>query len=133
MLVIYVKIIQMKQHLMKFLILILSFSLWVGCTKNTIDDISEEVEVIENVTYQDVKGTFDANCNVCHSNPTQNGAPMPLVNYQNVKQAVLDRDLLDRISRQEGENGLMPFGGPRLPQSTIDLIFQWNADGLLEN
>jgi hypothetical protein len=58
---------------------------------------------------------------------------MPLVNYQNVKEAVLDRGLLDRISRQEGEDGLMPFGGPRLPQQTIDLIFQWNADGLLEN
>ena len=26
----------------------------------------------------------------------------------------------------------MPFGGPRLPQNTIDIIIQWEADGLLE-
>jgi len=41
--------------------------------------------------------------------------------------------LLDRISREEGASGAMPLGGPRLPQNTIDLIFQWNEDGLLEN
>jgi hypothetical protein len=133
MLVIYIKMIQMKYQLLKSLTLIVSFSLLVSCSNNTIDDISEEVEVIETVTYENVKGIFNSECTSCHSNPTQNGAPMPLVNYQNVKEAVLDRGLLDRISRQEGEDGLMPFGGPRLPQQTIDLIFQWNADGLLEN
>jgi len=125
--------IQMKYQLLKSLTLIVSFSLLLSCVNHTIDDISEEEEVIENVTYQDVKATFNTVCTVCHSNPTQNGAPMPLVNYQNVKEAVMNRDLLDRISKQDGEDGLMPFGGPRLPQSTIDLIFQWNADGLLEN
>ena len=123
----------MKYQLLKSLTLLASFSLLMSCSNHTFDDISEEEVIFENVTYQDVKGTFDAICTVCHSNPTQNGAPMPLVNYQNVKEAVMNRGLLDRISRQEGEDGLMPFGGPRLPQSTIDLIFQWNADGLLEN
>ncbi len=123
----------MKHQLLKILTLLISFSFLLSCTNHTIDDISEEEEIIENVTYQNVKGTFDSQCTSCHSNPTQNGAPMPLVNYQNVKEAVMNRGLLDRISRQEGEDGLMPFGGPRLPQSTIDLIFQWNADGLLEN
>jgi hypothetical protein len=58
---------------------------------------------------------------------------MPLINYQNVKEAIQNRGLLDRISRNEGASGLMPLGGPRLPQSVIDLIFQWNEDGLLEN
>lgn len=123
----------MKHQILKSLTLVVTISLFMSCANNTIDDISGDMEIIENVTYQDVKGIFDAECTVCHSNPTQNGAPMPLVNYQNVKEAVMNRGLLDRISKQEGEDGLMPFGGPRLPQATIDLIFQWNADGLLEN
>jgi len=87
----------------------------------------------ELVTYQDVRFVFENICTQCHSNPTQNGAPMPLVTYENVRDAVLNRPLLDRISREEGASGAMPLGGPRLPQNTIDLIFQWNEDGLLEN
>ena len=123
----------MKYQLLKSLTLLVSFLLLVSCASHTYDDISEEEMIIETVTYQDVKGIFDTNCTGCHSNPTQNGAPMPLVNYQNVREAVMNRGLLDRISRQEGEDGLMPFGGPRLPQPMIDRIFHWNADGLLEN
>jgi len=106
-----------------------------GCTTNTLDDLEPvgNEEVPDLVTYQEVRGTFDNICAVCHANPPQNGAPMPLVTYENVKEAILNRGLLDRISRNEGASGLMPLGGPRLPQSVIDLIFQWNEDGLLEN
>ncbi len=105
-----------------------------GCTTNTIDDL-EPVgqDVPDLVTYQDVRATFDNICSVCHNDPPQNGAPMPLLTYENVKEAVLNRGLLERISRSENDPGLMPFGGPRLPQETIDLIKQWNTDGLLEN
>lgn len=106
----------------------------VGCTTSTYDDI----EVIQDpppevVTFRDVADIFENNCTVCHSNPPQNGAPMPLTNYAEIKDAVENRGLLDRISREEGEQGLMPFGGPRLPQQQIDLITQWSLDGLLEN
>lgn len=123
----------MKRHFSKFLLLSFLISLAIGCTQHTMDDVIEEEVIIELVTYQDVKSTFNTICTACHSNPTQNGAPMPLVNYQNVKEAIMNMGLLDRISRNDGEDGLMPFGGPRLPQQTIDKIFQWNADGLLEN
>ncbi|MDC8003645.1 hypothetical protein POV27_06250 [Aureisphaera galaxeae] len=107
-----------------------------ACTSNTFDDISEPMEPVqeeETVTFQDVRFVFENICQACHSNPPQNGAPMPLVTYNDVRNAVLDRGLLDRISRQEGAPGLMPLGGPRLPQETIDLIMQWSADGLPEN
>ena len=40
--------------------------------------------------------------------------------------------LLERISREQGASGMMPNLGTRLPQSTIDLIIDWNTDGLLE-
>jgi hypothetical protein len=107
-----------------------------SCTANTLDDVFVPVEIDPEgdlVTYQDVRFVFENICTECHSNPTQNGAPMPLVTYENVRDAVLNRPLLDRISREEGASGAMPLGGPRLPQNTIDLIFQWNEDGLLEN
>jgi len=111
-------------------------ALLFSCTANTLDDVFVPVEIDPEgdlVTYQDVRFVFENICTACHSNPTQNGAPMPLVTYENVRDAVLNRPLLDRISRGEGESGAMPLGGPRLPQNTIDLIFQWNEDGLLEN
>jgi uncharacterized membrane protein len=90
-------------------------------------------EIPEIVTFQDVKSIFENNCQQCHSNPPQNGAPMPLVSFENVRDAVLSRGLINRISRNEGDSGLMPLGGPRLPQSTINLIVSWEEDGLLEN
>lgn len=122
--------------LTKALFLIYIAALLSSCTANTLDDVFVPVEIDpggEPVTYQDVRFVFENICTQCHSNPTQNGAPMPLVTYENVRDAVLNRPLLDRISREEGASGAMPLGGPRLPQNTIDLIFQWNEDGLLEN
>jgi uncharacterized membrane protein len=111
------------------------FVLLHGCTAKNLDELEAVQQEIpaELVTFQDVRFVFDNICQQCHSNPPQNGAPMPLVTYTNVKQAVENRGLIDRISRPEGAQGLMPLGGPRLPQTTIDLIMQWNEDGLLEN
>ncbi len=121
---------------MNFRITFLPFLLLflASCSSNTIDDVSEFIEETPEVTtFQDVKSIFENNCLQCHSNPPQNGAPMPLVSFENVRDAVISRGLLDRISRNEGESGLMPLGGPRLPQSTINLIVSWEEDGLLEN
>ncbi|MEZ4857910.1 MAG: hypothetical protein R2781_03795 [Flavobacteriaceae bacterium] len=106
----------------------------LSCSNHTLDDVIEPLqETPELVTFQDVKFIFDNICQQCHTNPPQNGAPMPLVTFENVREAVLNRGLLFRISRNEGDPSLMPFGGPRLPQSSIDLIFKWEEDGLLQN
>ena len=108
-----------------------------GCTNNTLDDIEtmqdDDDGGPELVVFTDVQPIFNNNCIQCHANPPQNGAPMPLITFDDVRDAVNNRDLLDRISRNEGESGLMPLGGPRLPQNSIDLIDQWAEDGLLEN
>lgn len=106
-----------------------------SCSSRDLNDLEPiEQGIVEDfVTFNDVRFVFENICTQCHTNPPQNGAPMPLITYDNVKNAVETRGLLNRISRQEGESGLMPFGGPRLPQATIDLIFEWNDDGLLEN
>ena len=125
-----------KTTLMKirYLLVATLTSLLVSCTANTFDDLEPvQPDVVGEVTFQDVKFVFDNICQQCHSNPPQNGAPMPLVTFAEVREAVQNRGLIDRISRQDGEAGLMPLGGPRLPQTTIDLIIQWEQDGLLEN
>ena len=111
------------------------FLISISCTTSTYDDIQEimDEEPIETVTFQEVAFIIQDNCSACHSDPPQNGAPMPLTSYLEVKNAVENLGLIDRISRNDGESGLMPLGGPRLPQQQIDLIVQWNTDGLLEN
>jgi hypothetical protein len=68
---------------------------------------------------------------MCHNNPPINGAPMSLLLYENVKDAVENRNLIGRIMGT-GLGPLMPFGGPKLPQNLIDIIIKWEADGLLE-
>ena len=105
-----------------------------GCSSRTLDDVVEEEAMQAGVvTYMDVAFVFSNNCVTCHGNPTQNGAPMSLTSYEFVKEAIETRGLLDRITRDEGAPGFMPLGGPRLSQQQIDLVMQWNADGLLEN
>ncbi len=125
----------MKNNNLIFLLGIVSFFLLLaGCSQSTYDDIEADEEPLPDlVTYQDIKPIIDNVCLACHSNPPQNGAPMPLVNYEMLKEAVLNRGLLDRINRNPGADGLMPLGGPRLSQQTIDLIFKWEDDGLLKN
>jgi len=54
---------------------------------------------------------------------------MPLTTYENVKDAVLNGGLLDRISREQGASGIMPVEANRLPQATIDKISQWAQNG----
>jgi len=60
------------------------------------------------------------------------GAPTSLVTFTDVVNGVNNGNLIGRISAQAGQAGAMPLGGPRLPQATIDLIIQWQTDGLLE-
>jgi uncharacterized membrane protein len=105
-----------------------------SCTQNTYDDIEPEDDSgLDIITYQEVKPIIDNNCLNCHGNPTQNGAPMSLTTYDDVKESVLNRDLINKISLNDGADGLMPLGGPRLSQSFIDIIVSWEEDGLLEN
>ena len=104
-----------------------------SCSNNSEEDLIIKDDSITKKTYtNNVKAIIDANCISCHAATPQFGAPMPLINYAQVKDAVLNRDLLDRISRAVGAPGFMPSGGPRLPQQTIDIVVQWNSDGLLE-
>lgn len=104
----------------------------LGCTNDSTSDLIND-EPIDVVTYnENVKTIINNNCLVCHGATPTNGAPMSLTTYENVKSAVQTRGLIDRISRPQGAAGMMPNGGTRLPQNQIDIIVQWNAQGLQE-
>jgi len=102
-----------------------------GCESSTFEEIAEEMPAIEEVHYTEhIKPVIDANCIECHS-PAGVSSFRPLTNYAEVKAAVQETNLLDRIQRQNGEEGQMPQTG-RMPQNLINLILQWNEQGLLE-
>lgn len=123
----------MKKYYIFFIGISFIFSTLSSCTNHSTDDLIEPIEEIDLVTYNDnVKTIIDNNCIFCHGNPPTNGAPNSLVTYDQVKNSVMNANLIARISAQSGETGAMPFGGPRLPQNLIDIIIQWETDGLLE-
>ena len=107
-----------------------------SCTNDSQEDLIEPIiiEPGETINYVDnIKSVFENNCNFCHNNPPVNGAPNSLTTYSDVVNSINNSNLIDRISRETGESGAMPLGGPKLPQNIIDLIIQWEEEGLLEN
>lgn len=97
----------------------------VSCESNTYDEISKKTE---NPTYEaNVEHIIHHNCLSCHYGTNQYPN---LETYEGVRNACLVNNLVCRI---EGENcGIrMPQGG-KLPQSDIDLIKLWVANGFEE-
>lgn len=96
----------------------------VSCSNDSESDLTGYSQ-IENVTYNGtVRTIITENCIICHTQPPQGGAPMPLLTYNDVRNAVENLGLIDRISSFDSDFG-MPFGGPRLPQSKINQIKAW--------
>ena len=118
----------MKRFFLAFsLILLLS-----SCDSSTYESL-EEPQIIEgNATYgANVKSIIDGNCIVCHS-LGGSASFRPLTTFSEVRNAVLNTNLLERIQLQNGEPGQMPQTG-RMSQDKINTILKWNSDGLLEN
>jgi len=117
---------------MKKILLLFVLGVIFGCDSNTYEDLEEPTIIDGPVTYQNTaKAIVDANCIRCHS-PGGVSSFRPLTTYLEVKDAIQNTNLLDRIQRQNGETGQMPQTG-RMPQDKINLILQWRADGLPEN
>ncbi|MBF6642293.1 hypothetical protein IVB69_12445 [Flavobacterium sp. J49] len=122
----------MKKNILLISVFAIGTVLVSSCSNDSSDDLSG-IDGLDEVTYTNtVKSIIDNNCISCHAATPINGAPMSLTTYENVKDAVQNRGLLDRISRAQGEPGMMPNGGTRLPQAVIDQVFAWNAQGLNE-
>jgi len=104
-----------------------------SCSYVSEEDLTYEIIIEGSVNYEDnIKPIINSNCVSCHNTPPVNGAPMSLITYSNVKNAVENNDLIGRISTNDLSE-VMPFGGPRLPQNLIDLLILWEQGGLIEN
>lgn len=96
-----------------------------------VDAPEEQNDPVELVTYVDnIQPLMENSCTQCHANPPTNGAPFSLDTYTRVRDRA--NGILAAMSRSNGAPGAMPPSG-RLPQSTINLVEQWIADGTPEN
>jgi hypothetical protein len=114
---------------MKLLIILtLATAFITSCSSNSTDDLVGPIPV--NVTYEnDVKSIIESNCIACHQEPSMGGTLISLADYEKVKQAVVSKELINRISRAQGSEGMMPLGGMKLPQNKIDIIVKWRDQG----
>lgn len=72
----------------------------------------------------DIKLIIDNNCLNCHTSPPINGASMPLISYENVREAVENRDLIGWV-----ESGSMPPVGDVLSDTEVQAIKDWQSSG----
>jgi uncharacterized membrane protein len=120
-----------------FIISILIGFISTSCSNDDSSSLSNPVkpsesgqDVILSTYTSNVKSIMTSNCISCHATTPINGAPFSLTTYNDVKTNIVD--IINRISRAQGASGLMPQGGNRLPQTTIDQIVKWQSDGLKE-
>ena len=107
-----------------------------SCTSNTQEELSNTTPTPTTptpvattpVSYsKDIAPIISNNCSACHGATPQNGAPNSLDTAVRLKNAI--QGTINRISRAQGESGLMPRNGTRLPQASIDKIIAWQTDG----
>jgi hypothetical protein len=103
-----------------------------SCSETSPDDLVEIVPITQVVTYDaDVSPIVQSQCLSCH-NDSYAAGNNSYSSYEQFKDATINGNVIDRITRNLGDPLAMPQGG-RLPQSSIDLILRWEIDGLLQN
>lgn len=120
----------MKKY--SFLSLIGIVFITFSCVNDTESDIIADT-TLGTITYANtIKSIIDNNCISCHANTPTNGASISLITLQNVKNGILNNQLIEKISKTQGAEGMMPYGGTRLPQSKIDQIISWKNTGFTQ-
>jgi len=88
---------------------------------------------IENPSYIEcVEPIFLQHCVQCHNQQQQDGN-LILENYNQISEAVISGDVIDRISRDELDPLFMPQGSSKLSANEIQLIVNWKANGTSNN
>ena len=101
-----------------------------GCASDTQEDLipiePEPPALISYATH--IRPVINNACVSCHSDPPINGAPNALTTYTQVRFAVENENLIQRMNN---ESAPMPPSG-LLPKATRDLVQQWIDDGFQE-
>lgn len=111
-----------------FTILILSFLFFSCSTTSEDEDLDQTDPPADNITYKaHIAPIMSSKCNSCHKNPPINNAPMPLITYENVKDAVMNKGLIGQV-----DSGAMPPAGSDLTDTQVKQIKDWKAGGYKE-
>ncbi|WP_366183921.1 cytochrome c [Flavobacterium ovatum] len=120
----------------QFLFIAIGSLINVNCSNNSESDIttgSNPDPIPTTITYTNtIQTIITSNCNSCHGTTPTNGASFSLNTYTKVKNAIINEQLIERISKAQGTSGMMPDNGTRLPQATIDKVISWKNDGYKE-
>lgn len=113
-------------------LLIIMCSMLFSCSETSPNDLVETTPIVEVVTYvDDIEPIVQSQCLSCHNDSFASGNNS-YSSYAQFREATENGNVIDRITRNLGDPLTMPQGG-KLPQSSIDLILQWEIDGYLEN
>lgn len=100
----------------------------ISCSSDSKSDTTPTA-----ITYTNtIKSIITSNCINCHGVPTDNGASVSIDTYTKLTNAVTNNQLIERISKTQGDSQLMPFNGSRMPQATIDKVVNWKNEGFKE-
>ena len=111
----------MKNTITITLLLCICFS---GCEKNIEEDHennSVDCSVVKAYYTENVAPILSSNCIGCHSGGTAS-AGLHLDSYTSVYSAIKSGNVLDRVNRNSGDNGLMPQGGQKLSYANLDIL-----------
>ena len=98
----------------------------ISCDSRTYDEISGDSE---NPTYtKNIKPIFDSKCSACHFSGNPDGLSS-FSNYAETRQGVEFGDVLYYVDTL----GTMPKNSTKLPNETIQLLYNWKEDGYPEN
>lgn len=105
----------------------------MSCSNDSKDDLksTDNIPKESTITYEGtIKKIVTENCISCHGSFAPSGG-LSLTNYSQVKDAVKNNGLLDRINKPEGDPLLMPADG-KLTIEQLASFSKWQIDGLLE-
>ena len=104
-----------------------------GCSETSPMDLVKLQTGVEINSYQkNIKEIIANNCISCHSTIPVNGAPMSLNSLASLKEAILNRGLINRLNLDSSNNLAMPLGGPKLLPSQINSIVKWQNEGFVD-
>ena len=111
----------MKNTITITLLLCICFS---GCEKNVEEDQENKTvdcSAVETYYNENVAPILSSNCNGCHSGATA-AAGLSLDSYTSVYSEIKSGNVLDRVNRNNGDNGFMPQGGQKLSNANLVIL-----------